>query len=117
MSIKNATSQPSNLSQNRSNSNGKESTVGVGKTQNSTMTKNITKMVIASLFISVLSQIPYSVCFIISWLTTINTPLFNTVNTASVFCILIGPCSDLFIYYFFNKLFRNVIDDILVKFY
>lgn len=92
----------------------KNAKIGTGKTQNSAMTKNITRMVIASLFISVWCQIPYSVCFIVGW-SGVNNSLYNMVNTISVFFVMAAPCTDFFIYYGFNKLFKSVIDSFFLR--
>lgn len=93
--------------------NNNKDSVGTGKTQNATMTKNITQMVIASLFISILCQVPYSVIFVLGWFG-VKSPLYDTVNIVSVFLILLGPCLDFFTYYLFNKLFKGVIDEIIL---
>lgn len=82
--------------------------------QSANPTKNITLMVIVSLFVGMICQVPFSVCFILSWLG-MNTPLFNEVYTASVYFVLSAPCLDIFIYYFFNKLFKSVVDAAIKK--
>ena len=75
-----------------------------------TMTKNFTRMVIVSVFVNVIGQIPFSVCFILGYLG-VNSPDYTLANTYSTFFIILVPGLDLFSYYLFNKLFRTVLND------
>ena len=95
-------------------SNDQRQVSGKEKRKNGSVTRNIIKMVIASLFVGIICQVPFSVCFILNW-QGVNTPLFNTIFSISVFFILLAPILDIFIYYFFNKLFKTVVDDFLKK--
>lgn len=77
-------------------------------------TRNMTRMVISSLFLNALGQIPYSVCFFIQQLTGLNEPLFNATQAANVFLLLPSSFEVIF-YYSFNILFRGVIDEYFQK--
>lgn len=77
-------------------------------------TRNMTRMVISSLFLNALGQIPYSVCFFIQQLTGLNEPLFNATQAANVFLLLPSSFEVIF-YYSFNILFRSVIDGYFQK--
>lgn len=76
--------------------------------------KFFTSMVIFSSFINILTQLPFSLCYIIGF-AGLNSPTFSVVNTVSVFFILISPDLDLFLYYAYNKLYRNVLNNRLKK--
>jgi len=80
----------------------------------SSITKNITRMVLVSLLVNVIGLVPFSVCFIFST-SGVNTALFNTVNIATIFVLLISPSVDFFSYYFFNKLFKSAFNENLKK--
>lgn len=79
------------------------------KTLNSMMTRNITRMVIVSTFISVLGQLPYSTTYIIQTYVGRSSTL-STASEYATILIILSPSLDFFSYYFFNKLFKNVLN-------
>lgn len=70
-------------------------------------TRNITRMVVLSIFVSIFCQIPYSVSFIIGRFGIVSPELSNF-NIATIFFLLVAPSTDFFVYFFFNKLFKSV---------
>lgn len=91
-----------------------ETRVMPNKTQNSMMTRNITRMVIASTFISVFGQLPFSSIYIVQT-AGFNSANLREANSYAAFLIMLSPGLDFFSYYFFNKLFKNVLDRYIKK--
>lgn len=75
------------------------------------MTKNFIRMVIFSLFLNVLGQMPFSLVVIISYLGVNSySAEYQTAYLYANFVVYLAPALDLFSYYLFNKLFRNVLN-------
>lgn len=73
--------------------------------------QNITRMVIASSFINVFTEMPYSICFVLLTTGIGSKFVLQIAITVSVVPLFFSPALDFFIYYFFNKLFKGVFDD------
>ena len=89
-----------------------KSTAVMNKTENAKMIRNITRMVIVTVFANTLAQIPYSICHIISFAGISNSTASNALVAATIFIVLM-PSIEIFFYYFFNKLFKSVLDSYL----
>lgn len=85
---------------------------------NSRATKNITKMVIFQGLLNVTGTVPYGIYFILnqSKLVTV-TQQFVDFNNAAVLLLYLIPALDIFVYYFFNKLYKEVFLSYLKKIY
>ena len=99
--------------QNEGNSN--RSNSDERNQHNVVMTKNITRMVIASLFVNSLCQIPYSVVFTANYLGVYNDVYKMAASIANIL-VLIPLAIEFFVYYLFNRLFRRVFNDYVRRF-
>lgn len=77
--------------------------------RNHQMTKNMTRMVIFSYFISMVGETPYSICFLLSTVG-LYSPNFIAAFSASTILLFFSPALDVFTYYFFNKMFKSVLN-------
>lgn len=69
---------------------------------------NITKMIIFSSFLNIIGQTPYIVYYILSHSIYTPTQLYDLYNV-SLIIIYFGSSLDIFIFYFFNKLYRKIL--------
>lgn len=79
-----------------------------------TMTKNITLMVIASLFINIFGELPYGITFAISFVGVNNSALSFCIQISNIL-LLLPPAVELFVYYTFNKLFKSILNGAFKK--
>ena len=75
------------------------------------VTQNITRMVIVSLLVNAVGQLPYCISSLLQAFK-VSTGMFQVY---SIFFLYFWPALDLIVYYFFNKLFRNVLNDYLKR--
>lgn len=73
------------------------------------MMRNMTRMVMSSLFFNAFGQTPYAVCFVVQQFIVVNEA-YNTATQIAFMCILFAPALEFFFYYSFNKLFKSVFD-------
>ena len=78
--------------------------------QDNKSVRNITKMVIVSVFFKIFLEMPYSVCVILNLFGVDNILFLHIINFAYGLLFL-SPSLNLFVYYFFNKNFSNILND------
>lgn len=71
-------------------------------------------MVIFSLFINVFGELPFGIVFTINFSGVSNPDLTMASQIANIL-ILLPASLELIVYYRFNKLFKDVVDDFLKK--
>lgn len=86
----------------------------LARDRNSVKIKNVTQMVIASVFMDILGQMPYSLLFILS-LAGVKSPEFKMAMSLASFLVLVPPTLDFISYYFFNRLFQKTFNGYVGK--
>lgn len=76
--------------------------------------RNITKMVIFTSFSDVLGTIPYAIAYILIH-SVYTQAQINTFYQISLITLNLAPALDILIYYFFNRLFREVLKGYIRK--
>ena len=66
--------------------------------KNTIFQKNIIRMVIFSSFMNILTQMPFSFCYILGF-SGVNSSTFNLINSLTIFLVILAPGCDLFLYY------------------
>lgn len=89
-------------------SNYQEAIMVPSKVENSVMVRNISQMVLASVFTDILSQVPNAITYIIG-LSGLGLSSYHTATSVAAIFALIPSFTDFFIYYLFNFMFKNMI--------
>lgn len=71
--------------------------------------RNMSRMVIVSSLLYAIGELPYGIFFILNVLIT-KSPSLTMFSTISTIILYLVPSLDIFVYYFFNKLYRAVLN-------
>lgn len=77
--------------------------------RNNEATRSLTKMVLVTSFIRIICEIPFLIAFALVAVGSFNV-VVNNIFYAAASLIYVPPLCDLFVYYFFNKNFKSILN-------